>query len=292
MTAFLQQKILILASIYLPKQYFELSGLFQIYICSFMKKVSIITLMLGIFSTISLAQQPVKVHYQDGQQALTGLLGIPKSTTAKKPGVLILPAWMGIDAHSEKVAQELSALGYYTFVADIYGDGNKPADPQQAGERSSFYKKDPAAYLQRIQRALDQLVKGGADPQKIVVIGYCFGGLGALEAARNNLPVRGVISFHGDLKRDAARTIEQITPKVLVCHGADDPYVSEASIKDFQQEMRVAHADWQMIYYANAVHAFTDPAAGNDNSKGAAYNGQADKRSWALMLQFLNEVMQ
>lgn len=294
MTAFLLQNILILTAIQSRTNILSFSGFIALnpYMAR-MKNISNYSFLLGILSTVSFGHaQSTKVHYQDGQQTLTGLVGVPGKASAQKSGILILPAWMGIDEHAEKVAQELTALGHYTFVADIYGDGHKPANAQEAGAQAGIYKKDPAAYHKRIQLALDQLIKAGADRSKIVVIGYCFGGLGALEAARTNLPVRGVVSFHGDLKRDAARAIGQITPKVLVCHGADDPYISEASIKDFQQEMREAKADWQMIYYANAVHAFTDPAAGNDNSKGAAYNALADKRSWELLLQFLNEVLQ
>jgi dienelactone hydrolase len=124
------------------------------------------------------------------------------------------------------------------------------------------------------------------------VIGYCFGGTGALEAARCGLHVKGVVSFHGGLSRDTTRAIQPVSAKVLVLHGADDPSVSAKDILAFQNEMRTAKADWQMIYYANAVHAFTDPAAGNDNSKGAAYNELAAKRSWMAMLQFLEETLE
>jgi len=128
-------------------------------------------------------------------------------------------------------------------------------------------------------------------PDKIVVLGYCFGGTGAIEAARINMKVNGVVSFHGGLGRDANREIDKIKPKVLVLHGADDPYESAQEISYFQEEMRHADADWQMVYYAKAVHAFTDKNAGNDNSKGAAYNENADKRSWQAMLAFLKETL-
>ena len=105
------------------------------------------------------------------------------------------------------------------------------------------------------------------------------------------MPVKGVVSFHGGLAKGDAKPTQNIISKVLVCHGADDPYESAEEINGFQKEMRDAHADWQMIYYANAVHAFTDVDAGNDNSKGAAYNEKADKRSWEHLLIFLKEVL-
>jgi dienelactone hydrolase len=104
-----------------------------------------------------------------------------------------------------------------------------------------------------------------------VVIGYCFEGQECLKQ-RGHINVKGVVSFHGGLGRDASRPTEPITTKVLICHGANDPYVSKEEITAFQQEMRDTNADWQMIYYANAVHGFTNPEYGNDNSKGAAYN--------------------
>ena len=138
---------------------------------------------------------------------------------------------------------------------------------------------------------MKQLVLAGADPDNIVVIGYCFGGTGALESARGHLNLRGVVSFHGGLGRDATRILEPITTPVLVCHGADDPYESKEEVAGFQQEMKSTKADWQMIYYANAVHSFTNPEAGNDNSKGAAYNKKAAKRSWEHLKILLNEVL-
>jgi dienelactone hydrolase len=100
-----------------------------------------------------------------------------------------------------------------------------------------------------------------------------------------------VVSFHGGLGRDTALPINPITTKVLACHGADDPFVSKDEIAGFQQEMRDAKADWEMVYYANAVHSFTDIDAGNDNSKGAAYNEKAATRSFEHMKLFLNEVL-
>lgn len=230
------------------------------------------------------------VKYVDGSQSLTGFQALPKTALAGKPGVLILPAWMGIADHEKEVAQELSALGYHAFVADIYGDGNQPANSQEAGQKSGYYKNNPLEYQKRIRLGLEQLIQSGANPDKMVVIGYCFGGTGAIEAARGQMPVAGVVSFHGGLGKAESRVTEKINCKVLVLHGADDPFVPEKEVLAFQKEMRDVKADWQMIYYANAVHSFTNKKAGNDNSRGAAYNEAADKRSFAHFLTFLQEV--
>jgi dienelactone hydrolase len=235
--------------------------------------------------------QSKAVEYKDGTQVLSGVSVKPAKALKNNPGVLILPAWMGIKDHEKEVATKLADLGYQTFVADIYGIDQRPASPKEAGAKAGYFKKNIQEYQTRIQLALDQLVKQGANPDDIVVIGYCFGGTGAIEAARNNMKVKGVVSFHGSLGKDATRANGPITPKVLVLHGADDPNVPKEEVDRFQDEMRMSRADWQMVYYANAVHAFTEKTAGNDNSKGAAYNEKADKRSWQAMLDFLKEVL-
>lgn len=229
------------------------------------------------------------VSYTDGTQKLTGYAVSPKAGK-NQPGILILPAWMGINDHFKGIAGKLAASGYNAFVADIYGEGQYPATMKEAAERSGYYKSHITDYRRRIALALEQLIRQGADPNRIVVIGYCFGGAGALEAARANMNVKGVVSFHGSYGRDTTLAQAAINQKILVCHGALDPYATEAQIKAFQKELTDAKADWQMIYYANAVHSFTEPAAGNDAGKGAAYNEKADKRSWQAMMDFLREV--
>lgn len=253
-------------------------------------KTKLYLLAIILLPMVSMAQF-IEVNYNDGDQKLNGLAAVPKTSLQDKPGILILPAWMGIDDHAKDSATQLSDLGYITFVADIYGVGNKPKNYQEAGKQAGFYKKNITDYHRRIQLALDELVKKGANPDKIVVIGYCFGGTGAVEVARTNMKVNGIVSFHGGLGKDETRKVETINPRVLVLHGADDPYVPKAEIEAFQNEMRTAKADWEMIYYANAVHAFTEVGAGNDNSKGAAYNEKAAKRSWTAMLEFLKQVL-
>jgi len=230
------------------------------------------------------------VIYSDGSASLKGYYVKAQGAKGKAPGVIVIHAWMGLDDHARHSADKLSKLGYNALAADIYGENSRPKDKQEAAKTSSYYKNNPAIYQSRIKAAVDELVKLGSDPAKIVVMGYCFGGTGALEAARGELPVAGVVSFHGGLGKDTSRVNVLIKPKVLVLHGADDPYVSESDIKGFQKEMRDGKADWQMIYYGNAVHAFTEERAGNDNSKGAAYNEKAAKRSWEALVVFLKEV--
>lgn len=252
-------------------------------------------LVLLLFATIlfsnTIKAQFQSVKYSDGAQKLNGLSIKPSKKSSQNPGILLLPAWLGIDKASKDIAENLSKLGYHVFIADIYGEGKYPKNTSEAGTQAGFYKKNYEAYQKRIQLALEELIKSGANADNIVAIGYCFGGTGVLEASRGHLKLKGVASFHGGLGKEANRPTEPITTKVLVCHGADDPYVSKDEITAFQQEMRDTKADWQMIYYANAVHSFTNPEAGNDNSKGAAYNAHAAKRAFEHLQLFLNEVL-
>ena len=252
-----------------------------------MKKLFLLLIMMNFLNTNA---QLKAVEYADGDQKLQGFLATPKKLNTNNGSVLLLPAWMGIDNNAKENATELAKLGYTTFVADIYGIDKRPATPAEAGKIAGSFKKDYTLYQKRIQLALDQLLKAGVNPDRIAVIGYCFGGTGALEAARSNMKVSGVVSFHGGLGRDESRAIALISAKVLVLHGADDFYVPETDIKALQTELRTAKADWQMVYYANAVHAFTHKDAGNDNSKGAAYNEKAAKRSWIAMRNFFDEI--
>lgn len=265
-----------------------------------MKKI-LITLFVGLsFSISALAQEEIAdknsadkntIAYKDGKTQLEGYGLKPVKDGKIKSGLLILPAWKGVDLHSKAVAEKLAGFGYYTFVADIYGKDERPSSTAEAGTKSGYYKKNYTEYQKRIKLALEQLIKLGADPNYIVVVGYCFGGTGALEAARGELAVKGVVSFHGGLSKDNARENKPLAAKILVLHGAEDPFVPAEEVASFQKEMRESKADWQMIYYANAVHAFSDSYAGSDASTGAAFNEVAAKRSWNHMLVFLRDIL-
>jgi dienelactone hydrolase len=253
-----------------------------------MKFLSPFVFLMLFFVNQSMAQEK-EISYREGTASLKGIFVPAKSNVTGGPGVVVLPAWMGIDEHSKNTAKALSELGYHAFVADVYG-GDKPASPQEAGKQAGYYKTNYEKYQARIKAAIDQLLKQGADPQKIAVIGFCFGGTGALEAARAGFPIAGVVSFHGGLGKDSSRANGPITAKVLVLHGADDPFVPKAEIESLVQEMNAGKADWQMVWYADAVHAFTDPGAGQNKAAGAAYNEKAARRSWEHMKLFFDEI--
>lgn len=234
------------------------------------------------FVQISPGQSLKTVSYMDGTQELNGL--VTANAGQRLPGVLILPAWKGIDNEARTAALELEKEGYIAFIADIYGKGNIPEDNASAAKLSGSYKNDYKAYRHRIALALEQLKKQGALADKIAVIGYCFGGTGALEAARAGFDVQGIISIHGGLGKDKNRANVPIKTKVLVQHPAEDQSVSGEDYDALVKELREGNADWQIITYANSGHTFTNPESNE-------YNEVMAKRAWKHTLMFLEEVL-
>ena len=235
-------------------------------------------LTLVLFSVS--AQQLKPVIYTDGNQKLNGL--VTSNTGKKLQGVLILPAWKGIDQEAKQAALDLEKEGYIAFIADIYGEGNVPTDNAAAAKIASQYKQDYQAYQKRIGLALEQLKKAGA--HKIAVIGYCFRGTGALEAARAQFPVNGVISIHGGLGKDASRPNGSLPTKILIEHPAEDQSVPQEMVNNLIKEMNEGKADWQIYTYAYSKHTFTNPESKD-------YNPTMAKRAWQHTLMFLDEVL-
>jgi dienelactone hydrolase len=232
------------------------------------------------------------VEYRQGDAVLEGYLAYDTAGPAKKPGVVIFHQWMGITGHERKKAEELAALGYVAFAADVYGKGVRPSNPKDAGAEAGKFKEDRPLLRARAQAALATLrAQPGVLTDRIAATGYCFGGGAALELARSGADIRGVVTFHGSLDTPTPQDARNIKAKVLVLHGADDPFVPRAAVLALEDEMTAAKVDWQVVLYAGAVHSFTQPEAGNDPSKGAAYDARADRRSWQAMRDFLSEAL-
>jgi dienelactone hydrolase len=236
------------------------------------------------------AVQTKTVEYRDGEVVLEGMVAWDDSIS-KAPGILIVHQWMGRTEYEEGRAKQLAAQGFVAFALDIYGKDIHPKTPQEAGKQAGIYKQDRSLYRRRLQLGLDQLrAQSMVDAKEIAAIGYCFGGTGVLELARSGADINGVVSFHGGLDSLHPEEAKQIKAKVLICHGADDPFVPIKDIEAMKKEFADADVDWQMIYYSEAVHSFTQPMSGNDNSRGAAYQEKADKRSWNAMNGFFDEI--
>ena len=249
------------------------------------------TALLLVLGALPILAAGKVLPYQDGPVRLAGYLARPDAVKGKVPGVLIIHQWMGVTEHERMEARRLAELGYVALAADIYGEGVRPRDVQEAKAQAGIYKGDRALYRRRIRAGLNTLLaEPGVDPRRVAVIGFCFGGTGALEAARDGMPVAGVVSFHGGLDAVPDPAARPITAKVLVCHGADDPNVPPADVAAFHDEMRRARADYTFIAYGGAVHAFTQKEAGNDPSRGVAYQEAAARRSWEHMKLFFAEL--
>lgn len=252
------------------------------------------SLLLISFFMASLSQAALHtsmVPYQQGKAPLEGYLVYDDAFTGKRPGVLVVHEWMGLDENTKKHADQLAQLGYVAFAVDIYGKGQIPADVTAAAKISTVFKTERNLLRARVLSGLKILQSQPlVESKKMAAIGYCFGGTTVLELARSGADILGVVSFHGGLSSPTPEDAKNIKAKVLVLHGADDSYVPAAEVAAFEDEMRNAKVDWQLVKYSNAVHGFTHAGAGTDNSKGYAYNEKADRRSWEAMKSFFNEL--
>jgi dienelactone hydrolase len=245
--------------------------------------------VLSSFGPLSAAIVEKPLEYNSGDVVCEGWQAYDDAVTGKRPGVMIVHQWTGISDHEKEAARKLAALGYNVLVADIYGKGIRP-QPPAAGKEAGKYKGNRTLLRARANAALDVLASDArTDNSKLAATGYCFGGTTVIELTRSGAKVKGVVSFHGGLDSPTPADGKNIQAKVLALHGADDPFVPAKDVAAFTAEMKAHDVDWKLVSYPGAVHSFTHKAAGNDNSKGAAYNADADRDSWFQMEQFLKK---
>ena len=256
-----------------------------------MKSFLILPILLATTLVSRAAVKTEPVEYKQGDAVLEGWLVYDDAAAGKRPGVLVVHDWFGVSDYVKGRAVQLAKLGYVAFVADIYGKGIAPQTPKEATAVSGKYKEDRTLMRARVNAGLDILKKDPrVDPARIAAIGYCFGGTAVLELARSGAEIAGVVTFHGGLDTPTPQDAKNIRCKVLILHGADDPFAPAAQVAALEDEMRKAGVDYQIQLYGGAVHAFTREDSGNDPSKGIAYNEKADKRSWQAMKDFFDEI--
>lgn len=262
-----------------------------------MRGPALILLSLGLAAgTLAVAAAEAKVRtetvvYKHGDTTLEGFLAYPETSNRPLPGVLVVHDWGGPGDYSRRRTEQLAEAGYVALAIDMYGQGVRPTTMEEKAKQAAIYRADRALMRARARAGLDVLLANpGVDPKRVAAIGYCFGGGTSLELARSGAPLAGAVSFHGNLDTPNPGDAKAIKAQILVCHGADDPYVPAEQVSAFQKEMKDARVDYQLIVYGGAVHAFTQKEAGNDNSKGAAYNEAADRRSWEAMRSFFAEI--
>jgi dienelactone hydrolase len=232
------------------------------------------------------------VPYVHEGETCVGYLAYDDSVQGARPAVLLVHEWWGLNDYAKRRTEQIASLGYIVFAADIYGKGRVTKDPKEAGSLAGRFRGGDRRLLRDRAGAALKVLRDNplADKRKVAAIGYCFGGTTVLELARSGAEIAGVVSFHGGLDTPDPDEAKNIRAKVLVLHGADDPNVPPQQVNAFQEEMRRAKVDWQMISYGGAVHSFTNPDAGSDPSKGAAYDAKADRRSWEHMKVFFAEL--
>ncbi len=230
------------------------------------------------------------VEYRHNDTVMKGYLAYDDAIKGKRPGMLVVHEWWGLNEFAKEQADKLAQMGYVALAVDMYGQGKMTQDREEASKLASQVRGTPLMRA-RAKAGLEVLKKQKlVDPTRLAAIGFCFGGTTVLELAYSGADVKGVVSFHGGLTAPKAEDLKNLKAGILVLHGADDPLVKPEEIKAFQEAMRQAGADWQMIYYGDAVHSFTNPKAGSDKSKGAAYDARAAARSWQQMQVFLKEI--
>ena len=254
-------------------------------------KVYISTLAIFFCALVARAELRTEtVEYKQGDTTLEGYLAYDTSFTGKRPGILVVHQWKGLSDYEKRRAGMLAKLGYVAFCADIYGKAIRPQTTQDAGAQAGKYKGDRQLLRARVNAGLDTLKKNElVDPKRVAAIGYCFGGTTVIELARSGAELKGVVSFHGGLDSPTPADGKNIKCKILACHGADDPFVPAKDLAAFEDEMRSAKVDWQLVKYGGAVHSFTDWGMDGKALPGAQYNEAADKRSWEAMKEFFGE---
>lgn len=235
-----------------------------------------------------------ELSYSEGGTTFKGFLAWDDSISGKRPGVLVVHEWWGLDDYVRSRAKQLAELGYTALAADMYGDGKVADHPKDAGTFSSSVMKDPQVALARFQAAMEALKsQPTVDPDKIAAIGYCMGGAIVLNAARQGLDLDAVATFHGSLG-GLLPIKEPIKANILVCHGADDSFVPPETADAFKKEMKDAGADLKFVSYPGAKHSFSNPAADEAGKKfelDIAYNAQADTDSWKELKALLEAVL-
>jgi dienelactone hydrolase len=230
------------------------------------------------------------ISYFADDRSMIGHLAVPDAP-GTYPAVLVAHEGPGLDDHAKGRADRLADLGYVAFALDYHGGGKPIADRTAMTERLMALINDQDRTRAIAQAALAVLVsQPQVDRSRVAAIGYCFGGTMSLELARSGADLKAVVGFHSGLASARPEDASNITAKILVCIGSEDPLVPAAQRADFEAEMRAAGVDWRMNLYGRAVHSFTNPRASEAGLPFIAYDQLTDERSWRAMLDFFAEV--
>lgn len=255
-------------------------------------KISVALAAVFAFATLpALAEVQTKmVEYKDGDTTLKGYLAWDDAVEGKRPGVLVVHEWWGLNDYARSRADQLAELGYVAFALDMYG-GDKVTDhPKQAGEWMREITANTQAWQARAQQGLEVLKQQEeVDADHVAAIGYCFGGSTVMQMAYAGADVDAVVSFHGSLPA-APEGVGEVGPRVLVAHGRDDAFIKPEQVQAFKEGLDKAGAEWEFIEYSGARHAFTNPNAASYGVDNIQYDKKADERSWAAMITLFDDI--
>ena len=240
---------------------------------------------LSIATITSAAVKTREVEYLQDSTKLHGFLAWDDAVKGKRPGVLVVHEWWGLNEHARNQAERLARAGFVGFALDMYGDGKVTTHPQDAQTFAAEATKDPEVEAARFNAAHAQLeADPHVDARHIGAIGYCFGGGVVLEMARRGADLGAVATFHGSLATQHPSEPGKIKAPILVMTGTDDPFVTPDQVAKFESEMKAAGANFRVIRYPGAKHGFTNPDAAKYGMPQLAYNASADRKSWAAMV--------
>ena len=235
-----------------------------------------------------------QITYSADGTTLKGFLTYDSSQTGKRPGIIVVHEWWGLNQYARHRAEMLAKLGYIAFAVDMYGNGTVADHPKEAGKFAMAVMQKMDTARARFDAGLRLLrEQPQTDPSKIAAIGYCFGGGIVLRMALGGTDLNGVVSFHGDLPTDSITNPKDVKARMLICNGAADPLNPPDKIEAFEKKMNSANLNYKLINYPGAKHSFTNPAAdsiGNKYNLPLAYNKQADEKSWETMKNFFDEI--
>lgn len=252
-------------------------------------------LALGVVLTSgAVAEVRIKViDYLHGDVKLQGFMAWDDSTQEKRPGVLVIHEWWGLNDYARQRAVQLAEQGYAAFALDMYGEGKVTTHPEQAGAWMKEINQNLAQWVERADAGLAVLGKQPlVDADKLAAIGYCFGGATVMQMAYAGIDLDVVASFHGSLPTPAEGARSDIKPRILVAHGNADPFVPVDKVAAFRRALEDAGADWTMIEFGGVKHSFTNPSAGDYGLPALAYDAQADRQSWQMLLWLLQDAFQ
>jgi len=234
---------------------------------------------------------PVDTFTVKGPDSAVSFLARPATRDAiKRPALVLAPEWWGVNGYAQRRARELAAGGYVVLAVDFYGNRKVVADRAEAGKLAGAFYGNPAKFRQILTAAVAQLkARSDVDSTRIGALGFCFGGTAVLEGARAGLPFVATASFHGGVKPFASTAKGAVKGRVLVLHGGADPNVTMEAVTESVKDFEAAGADYGVVVYPHAVHAFTNPDAGNDPTKGVAYDAAAEKASFEAFHRLLAE---